>query len=603
MEVYNLQTLINNYYLIVPEIQREYVWGAKENIEKFNLFINDVLKSAQHNEKKNVGFLYSYKTGIEERESHGVEHYIIDGQQRLTSLILLLYVLASKEGRREDFQNLLHSNEPTMKFSYNVRPLTEHFFRLMVNQNQCEQHIKENIWYTQDFERDMTIASMVNAVETLYEREDVTSEKLYDSVLKSVTFWYFDVKQTSQGEELYISMNSRGQKLTDSEQIKPRLLKDAFEEQSKKWDDMEEFFFHNQDTKERKIEAVDYAVNNFIKLVIEICTGSEINNVDPIKHSTKISIQKVLAYFDCLKYIFEQKLLTTEEKNNLYKNNIDRYSKYVLEALLIGIEKDEDKDELNRIKRIVSNTLAYAPQTGYNQFFESFLKLLIEKEDKTLQIYDYVVANHDRFSGFIPQYEYEKIEGITENLVKESDVEQAEKYAFFDGRIHFLYHNADGKVNWELFTKKFDAVTEYFDTKGVKQNYNPKLLVKFISLLDQWHMFGHFQYDCTKESWLKILVEETWQMPIHELLTIDRGNWDFVDFQSKLENVRQKQVHEELVTTNLLANIEQGCYLHDQYENYVLYPYNAKADKKKYVVANNRNQILSELYNTSSISI
>ena len=107
MEVYNLQTLINNYYLIVHEIQREYVWGAKENIEKFNLFINDVLKSAQHNEKKNVGFLYSYKTGIEERESHGVEHYIIDGQQRLTSLILLLYVLASKEGRREDFQNLL----------------------------------------------------------------------------------------------------------------------------------------------------------------------------------------------------------------------------------------------------------------------------------------------------------------------------------------------------------------------------------------------------------------------------------------------------------------------------------------------------------------
>ena len=77
--------------------------------------------------------------------------------------------------------------------------------------------------------------------------------------------------------------------------------------------------------------------------------------------------------------------------------------------------------------------------------------------------------------------------------------------------------------------------------------------------------------------------------------------WDFVDFKSNLENAHQKQVQEELVKTNLLTKIDQGCYLYYQYENYVIHPYNAKADKKKYVIANIRNQILSELYRNQLI--
>ena len=80
MEAHDLKSLLTDYYLIVPEIQREYVWGAKENEEKLVRFIEDVLKSVKEKTKKNVGFLYSYT-------AHGNEHYIIDGQQRFTSLI------------------------------------------------------------------------------------------------------------------------------------------------------------------------------------------------------------------------------------------------------------------------------------------------------------------------------------------------------------------------------------------------------------------------------------------------------------------------------------------------------------------------------------
>lgn len=51
-------------------------------------------------------------------------------------------------------------------------------------------------------------------------------------------------------------------------------------------------------------------------------------------------------------------------------------------------------------------------------------------------------------------------------------------------------------------------------------------------------------------------------------------------------------MQEDLVSTNLLDYIVSDCLLH----NNVLYPSNAKADWKKYVIANKRNEILSSLY-------
>lgn len=84
MEKNNINNLLQHYNLVVPEIQREYVWGNKKTVVE--TFIHDLVKSLKKGEA-NIGFLYSYK--------NGTEYHIIDGQQRFTTIILLLYVLAA----------------------------------------------------------------------------------------------------------------------------------------------------------------------------------------------------------------------------------------------------------------------------------------------------------------------------------------------------------------------------------------------------------------------------------------------------------------------------------------------------------------------------
>lgn len=207
MEEYSLGKLLSEFTLIIPEIQREYVWGSNKSVLKsFISDINGRIKS----DHINVGFLYSYTV-------HGSEHYVIDGQQRLTSLVLLLFVLSCEsEDTRMDFQNLLHVKNLTMAFSYNVRPMTEVFLReLFSHECKTSEDIKKQKWYLTEYDNDPTIKSILEALD-LFSLKDLRANITYADLRQKVYFWYFDVQETSQGEELYITMNSRGQKLTDS---------------------------------------------------------------------------------------------------------------------------------------------------------------------------------------------------------------------------------------------------------------------------------------------------------------------------------------------------------------------------------------------------
>ena len=81
---------------------------------------------------------------------------------------------------------------------------------------------------------------------------------------------------------------------------------------------------------------------------------------------------------------------------------------------------------------------------------------------------------------------------------------------------------------------------------------------------------------------------------------LEKGH-DFSSFISSLDKYDvykelQEEVQNELVRTNILVkSSEWSMKLHWRYNNYSLYPYNTKTQKKIYVIANKRNQILSQL--------
>lgn len=308
MDKKNIEELLGNY-MVVPEIQREYVWGSNKNI------VNQFIDSIKDNKDINVGFLYSY--------SNENQEYIIDGQQRLTTLVLCLYYASLMQGEYDKFKSLLKVNSPNMSFTYRVRSNTEEFMQCLFNSGLYkEEEIKDSKWYHTCYDSDISISSMIALLNYL---ADIKFDVKYDDIL-NIEFWYYPIDETSLGEDLYITMNSRGKTLDNAEKLKPLLFEKSRKELKnwgKIWDDWEDFFFTllNGDG----ITKINVAMNNLIRIVWELKTCGEHNELKPFEAIKDLNLSDIELFFNALKLIV----------NSEFKNKVD---------LLFGNKKNDESD-------------------------------------------------------------------------------------------------------------------------------------------------------------------------------------------------------------------------------------------------------------------
>lgn len=308
MDKKNIEELLGNY-MVVPEIQREYVWGSNKNI------VNQFIDSIKDNKDINVGFLYSY--------SNENQEYIIDGQQRLTTLVLCLYYASLMQGEYDKFKSLLKVNSPNMSFTYRVRSNTEEFMQCLFNSGLYKkEEIKDSKWYHTCYDSDISISSMIALLNYL---ADIKFDVKYDDIL-NIEFWYYPIDETSLGEDLYITMNSRGKTLDNAEKLKPLLFEKSRKELKnwgKIWDDWEDFFFTllNGDD----ITKINVAMNNLIRIVWELKTCGEHNELKPFEAIKDLNLSDIELFFNALKLIV----------NSEFKNKVD---------LLFGNKKSDESD-------------------------------------------------------------------------------------------------------------------------------------------------------------------------------------------------------------------------------------------------------------------
>lgn len=308
MDKKNIEELLGNY-MVVPEIQREYVWGSNKNI------VNQFIDSIKDNKDINVGFLYSY--------SNGNQEYIIDGQQRLTTLVLCLYYASLMQGKYDKFKSLLKVNSPNMSFTYRVRSNTEEFMQCLFNSGLYkEKEIKDSKWYHTCYDADLSISSMIALLNYL---DEIKFDVKYNDIL-NIKFWYYPIDETSLGEDLYITMNSRGKTLDNAEKLKPLLFEKSRKELKnwgKIWDDWEDFFFTllNGDD----ITKINVAMNNLIRIVWELKTCGEHNELKPFEAIKDLNLSDIELFFNALKLIV----------NSEFKNKVD---------LLFGNKKSDESD-------------------------------------------------------------------------------------------------------------------------------------------------------------------------------------------------------------------------------------------------------------------
>lgn len=316
----NILTLFSLNNLIIPEIQREYVWGQNEKI--VTKFLNDIIAQSDRCDSchrayvkngLNVGFLYSYKPPyvILENERY-LDEYLIDGQQRITTVFLLLLSRAVKEGCVSEFCAITRTNDSghCKCFSYKVRDLTQQFLddliKHVISHQENPDCIKDLLgdnkpsWFLSDYKEDPTVDTMLKTLRIIDDIFDSYADyHFFEFILQAIHFWHFKTEVTSQGEALYITMNSRGEQLSQNELQKAALLPKDYEglkAWGAKWEEWQTIFWRRRG----KNADADEGFNSYLSCI----TSME----KVLLNTNSVSLERIELYIKALTFISSEKL-------------------------------------------------------------------------------------------------------------------------------------------------------------------------------------------------------------------------------------------------------------------------------------------------------
>lgn len=202
----------------IPLIQRDYAQGR--DMPKVNYirtrFVGALREALINKEPITLDFVYG--------EIDNNRTLIpLDGQQRLTTLFLLHWYIARREGVSEDKLDFL------TKFSYATRYSAREFCKHLVspdyqpdfNCSRLSDEIKDQSWMPHDWENDPTISAMLRMIDYIHVMFNNSCNNLWRRLEAGcISFYFLPIKQLGATDELYIKMNSRGKPLTEFENVK-----------------------------------------------------------------------------------------------------------------------------------------------------------------------------------------------------------------------------------------------------------------------------------------------------------------------------------------------------------------------------------------------
>ena len=314
---YSLEKLFHGRRkIIIPDMQRDYTWGDKFPSDGKNNFVggfcDNLFSLFRDSPKKTIplGMIYAYPNP----ENH---YHLIDGQQRITTLFLLMGMLYKytkleklKERLVSKFELEDDNQEPYLQYA--IRESTLYFLSDLVvrffldNNNKKEvKSIKSEPWYFSEYDHDPSIKSMLGALEVIEklinENKTLDFEDFSEWLINKITFFYFDMENREHGEEMFVVINTTGEPLKLTEDLKPLLLGDiSCEQLSEQWEERETFFWKNRKSSEH---TADEGVKDFLIWHIAIQTKKEL----PVK--TDQEIKKYLSHFQLVK---QQQPITPE---------------------------------------------------------------------------------------------------------------------------------------------------------------------------------------------------------------------------------------------------------------------------------------------------
>jgi hypothetical protein len=220
--------LIRKHNIEIPIIQRDYAQGRDGKEELRKNFLNSLFE-AINGKSLELDFVYgSLKDNVFQP---------LDGQQRLTTLLLLHWFVAVKENKLDE-----KLKELLLKLTYETRTSSREFCQELINKgidfsclietdyfdkektkpknNEFSKTIIDSSWFFLSWKRDPTIKSMLTMLDSIYHTFK-DKPGIWDK-LDYISFHYIELQNFGLSDDLYIKMNARGKHLTDFENFKAK---------------------------------------------------------------------------------------------------------------------------------------------------------------------------------------------------------------------------------------------------------------------------------------------------------------------------------------------------------------------------------------------
>lgn len=366
-----LNKLLNtSRQFIVPIFQRNYSWQKSQ----YEQLWFDILRASKFKEKQNhfIGSIVYIDMGTPAGRPQQL--LLIDGQQRLTTISILLCAIKDYVQKFNLETKLINLAKIKNQFLYNSDEIDEDRYKLLLNVQDKETYIKliDNTIFTVN----KPATNIIKCYEFFYERiEDFIKQhgqidEIYAGIFKLSLVSISLDKDSDNPQMIFESMNSTGKDLSQTDLLRNYLLMDLTPEKQTRlyktyWKPMEELF--GEDIYKNDVNKFDYFIRDFLTLKSDTGYICKINNVyENFKryyldnNCEKFAVLKDLftyaKYYACIDLLQEK-----DDELKLYWQEFKKLDSHVVYPFLLKLYDDYSRQILIKedFKKILQVVISY----------------------------------------------------------------------------------------------------------------------------------------------------------------------------------------------------------------------------------------------------
>lgn len=366
-----LNKLLNtSRQFIVPIFQRNYSWQKSQ----YEQLWFDILRASKFKEKQNhfIGSIVYIDMGTPAGRPQQL--LLIDGQQRLTTISILLCAIKDYVQKFNLETKLINLAKIKNQFLYNSDEIDEDRYKLLLNVQDKETYIKliDNTIFTVN----KPATNIIKCYEFFYERiEDFIKQhgqidEIYAGIFKLSLVSISLDKDSDNPQMIFESMNSTGKDLSQTDLLRNYLLMDLTPEKQTRlyktyWKPMEELF--GEDIYKNDLNKFDYFIRDFLTLKSNTGYICKINNVyENFKryyldnNCEKFAVLRDLftyaKYYACIDLLQEN-----DDELKLYWQEFKKLDSHVVYPFLLKLYDDYSRQILIKedFKKILQVVISY----------------------------------------------------------------------------------------------------------------------------------------------------------------------------------------------------------------------------------------------------